>query len=142
MDISRRFSFNAKEAARILSMVLCLCLCLCFVMISTMDVAFCENSGADLSEGIGQLETIVNVTASEIYNVMRAIVIPIVICFIAYAGLLFLVGGSKGTESARKILISCVAAVIFVVFAPIIGQYIGNQFKDYGNGDFSQYNPL
>ena len=90
----------------------------------------------------GQIENIVNVTATEIYNVMRAIVIPIVICFIAYAGLLFLVGGSKGTESARKILISCVAAVVFVVFAPIIGQYLGNQFKSYGSGGLDQYNPL
>ena len=88
------------------------------------------------------IEGVINLGATEIYGIMRAVVIPVVICFVAYAGLLFLAGGTQGTDKARKVLIGCFASVMFVAFAPIVGQQIGNWVKDSYAGDLSGYNPL
>lgn len=139
------FLNKKKEALRILSVFLCLCLCLTMVMAGNIQVAFCEDTeegDKDTSSIADTIEGIVNLGATEIYGIMRAIIIPIVICFIAYAGLLFLGGGTQGTDKARKVCIGCFAAIMFVAFAPIIGNQVGGWVADSYDGDLGAYNPL
>lgn len=133
-------SKKKNEVIRVLAAFLCLCLCLTVALTSNLQVAFCTGNNAT---GIADtIEGVVNLGATEIYGVMRAIIIPIVVCFIAYAGLLFLAGGTQGTDKARKVCIGCFAAVMFIAFAPIIGQQVGNWVADSFSGDLKDYNPL
>ena len=136
----RHALFNRKEVTRFLSISLCVCLCLMLFLTAGMDVAFCAED--DASAGIDAIEDVVTLAAGKIYQIIRAVIIPIVIVAIAYAGLSFLVGGSRGTETARKYMIGAFIAIILVVFAPIIGNEVGKWFSSYGSDSFNNYNPL
>lgn len=138
--LSSALSF-VQENRRVVSAVLCVCLLLMLFMSST-PVFAAEDENTNTETGTSAIENAVNEGAQKIYNLMRAIVIPIIIVLIAWAGLQFAIGGAKGTESAMKIFKGCCFSVIFVVFAPIIANEIGNWFKDSGGGDLSNYNPL
>lgn len=133
--------FDRKEVTRFLSVFLCVCLCLMLFLTAGMDVAFCAEEG-DAASGIDAIEDVVTLAAGKIYQIIRAVIIPIVIVAIAYAGLSFLVGGSRGTETARKYMIGSFIAIILVVFAPIIGNEVGKWFSSYGSDTFNSYNPL
>lgn len=126
---------------RFLAILLCLCICTVGVMAASADVAYCTSATTPADPG-DAIQGAVTMGAQEIYKVMRAIVIPIVILFFGYAGLMFLCGGTKGTEAARKICFGCFAAVAFVTCAPLIGQALGTWFQNTGNGGLDQYNPL
>lgn len=141
--VHTRPRFCSKDACRLLTMVLCMCLCLSMFLATNLEVAYCDPTEAtEAGESIDKIQDIVTTGADKIYNIIRAIVIPIVIVFIAWAGILFLIGGSKGTEKARTIFIGCAAAIVFVAFAPVIGNEVGGWFKDSGTGPISDYNPL
>lgn len=79
---------------------------------------------------------------NEIYQTMRQIAIPIIICFFGYAGITFLTGGSRGAEKAMTICKYCLAAVVLVAFAPLFGQTIGNWVASDGTGNITDYNPM
>ena len=135
-----------KAVVRYLSVFLCLFLCLSMVLVSNAQVAFCKTTETEpdkeAASMAGTIEGVINLGATEIYGIMRAIIIPIVICFIAYAGLLFLAGGTQGTDKARKIFIGCFCAIMFVAFAPVIGNQVGGWVADSYGGDLGSYNPL
>lgn len=138
--LSSALSF-VQENRRVVSAVLCVCLLLMLFMSST-PVFAAEDEKTNTETGTSAIENAVNEGAQKIYNLIRAIVIPIIIVFIAWAGLQFAIGGAKGTENAMKIFKNCCYSVVFVVFAPIIANEIGNWFKDSGSGNISNYNPL
>lgn len=122
----------------------CFAMLLCFMMVASMficanvDVAMCTTKNTAGSA----IQNAVSDMSNQIYTVMRAIVIPLVICGLCIAGFQFLIGGNQGSEKARKIVIGCLFAVAFVAFAPLFGQAIGTWVASSGTGDLSKYNPL
>ena len=137
------FMSCVQENRRIVAAVLCVCLLMALCLSITPAMADPTTpTTPNTGNATDTIERAVESGAEKIYNLMRAIVIPIIIVMIAWAGLQFAIGGAKGTESAMKIFKGCCGAVIFVVFAPIIGQGIGNMFKDSGSGTFDSFNSL
>ena len=138
------FNINASMV-RSLCMVLCFVLVLSFAMVSTAQIGYCTEPTEAPStnpEGIEALGAIGTTVASAIYQLIRSIITPCVCLAFAAAGLMFLFGGNQGTEKAKKIMLGACAGMILVVFAPVIGQFLGEQFQDQGSGDLSKYNPL
>lgn len=136
--------YERKSFIPVVAMMLC-CLMLCClftgtVMLGTMDVAYCEESDT-AGEAANAIEQAVTTTATQIYKTMRAIITPLVICSFAYAGFLFFLGGSQGTEKARKVAVTSLIGLVFVIFAPEIGQAIATWFKGSGGDDLSNFNP-
>lgn len=118
------------------------CFLLVFTFVTTPStITYCTAAGNTSDIGNALISMVTNMS-SEIYRTMRGIIIPIVICFLAYAGVTFLTGGSRGAESAIKIVKYCFVAVIFVAFAPVIGKQIGEWVAGSGTGDLGSYNPL
>ncbi len=130
---------NRKTLSRMLVYMLCLTLCVSMVMVGSMSVAFCTDDVAGAGDAI---QGAVSGMTEQIYSVMRAIIIPMCIIALAFAGFQFLVGGTQGAEKARKAVIGVVLAIAFIVFAPLFGKAIGSWVKDEGTGDWDGYNPL
>ncbi|HIT33423.1 MAG TPA: hypothetical protein IAC31_02175 [Candidatus Faecousia intestinigallinarum] len=121
--------------------LICALLLIFAILAGNTSVVFCVEGDA-----IGQAgDAIVNAVSYgsyQVYLVMRAVVIPLCIVVLAWAGLLFLGGGNNGPVAAKKMFLACFAAVVFVTCAPMLGDALGSVFADFGNGDFSNYNPL
>jgi hypothetical protein len=131
---------------RTISQALCLVMLLC-VITSIIPVTYCEATTP--SEPASPVTAASNVfldmitdMSSQIYVTMRGLAIPVIICFVGYAGLCALTGGAKGVEKCVDIMKKCLIAVCLVAFAPLIGQQLGNWVKGSGTGDLGQYNPL
>ena len=124
-----------KNISQIISLALCVFVFVGFVLVGTANVAYCA-SAAETIKGI------VNSLTSDGYNILRAIVVPVCIVALAAAGFQFIIGGTQGSEKARKTVIAVGCAIAFVVFAPVVVQLIGNAVKDQGNDDIGNYNPL
>lgn len=127
-----------QNTRRSIAAVLC-----CMMLFSAFILApgartFCSGAG----EAGNAIMNMISDMSSQIYTTMRGIIIPVVICFVAYAGLCFLTGGSRGVDKGIGILKYCFLAVVFVAFAPLLGQQIGNWVASSGTGDLSGYNPL
>lgn len=126
--------FHRNSMFRMFALALCVFAFVGMVMVGTSTTAFC--AGAD------SITTAANNLATKAYTIARSVIVPIAICALAFAGFQFLIGGTQGSEKARKVVIGCVCAIAFVVFAPMVVQTVGGFVKDEGKGDLSGYNDL
>lgn len=135
-------SQNSKRQIRsIISMVMCCVMMLSVFMFLNVNTAFCSGTGAATSAG-ENIQNAVNDGANEVITVMRAIVTPICIILIAFAGFQFLIGGQQGTEKAKKTLMAAGLGIAVVLLAPLFGQALATWFADAAGEDLSTYNPL
>ena len=132
-----------KQLFRLLALCLCVFAFVGIAMLNGTTVAFCEDtttpSDADVATTI---QGAFSGLTKQIYDIMRAIVIPCCIVALAFAGFQFLVGGNQGAEKARKAVIAVILTVCFVVFAPLALYTIGDMVKSNGTSDWNSYNPL
>lgn len=148
-----RFTSNLpskKEITRFLALTMCLFLCVSMWMICNMNTAFCADPtttttpSTNTSTMAKSISDVITLGASKIYSIFRAIVIPIVIAIIGYAGLLLLGGSAQSMTKAKTVLIYCFIGTVLIVFAPLIGNEVGgwlNSSSTY-SGDLKDYNPL
>lgn len=128
-----------NRTLKTISMMLCFIMVCGIFLFANASIAMCTGGAAEAGTAI---QSAVTDMSNQIYKVMRAIVIPLVICGLCIAGFQFLIGGTQGAEKARKLVIGCLFAVAFVAFAPLFGQAIGSWVSGSGTGDISGYNPL
>lgn len=138
---------SMKEFFRVFTLALC-CIFICaFVLLDSADIAYCEEttpeeeSSATTDAGTA-IEGAVNEMTDRIYTTMRSIIMPCTAIGFAAAGFMFLLGGSQGTEKARRVIVACIAGLVLVIFAPLFAQAIATWFASNGGGDLSSYNPL
>lgn len=127
-----------KNNAMMRTFCMLMLVCVCFL---TIPGTFCTEGDAVTNVSNVFIEMITDMS-SQIYTTMRAVAIPIIACFVAYAGFCALTGGARGVEKCVDILKKCVAAACLVAFAPLLAQQLGNWVKNSGTGDLSEYNPL
>lgn len=130
---------NIVHAKQTLCMVMCCVLIMSVFLLGTASVSLCTGAASDAASAI---QTGINQMATEIYKLMRGIITPLTICGFAWAGFSFLLGGSQGTEKARKILIGSAVGLALVAFAPVFGQAVATWFSGTSSGDLSTFNPL
>lgn len=131
---------NDAVLLRTIALMLCCIMCCSIFVMGNTSLALCApDPTTSVAEDIG--DAVEDVTEN-IYSTMRKIVIPICIVVIAAAGFYFVLGGSQGTEKARKVIIGAVVFLILVVFAPVIGKSLGDMFSSQGAGEWGGYNPL
>lgn len=135
---------DKKEITRFFALSLCLLLCVSLFMTVNLSVAFCEDTTTQATSMAKSISDIITLGASKIYSIFRAIIIPIVIAIIAYAGLLLLGGSAQSMTKAKTVLIYCFIGTVLIVFAPLIGNEVGNWLNDSStySGDLKDYNPL
>lgn len=124
---------SRKSLYQMIALTLCVFAFVGVVMMGSAATAFCASS---------TILDAVNTVTDEIYTIARSIVVPICIVALAIAGFQFLIGGNQGAEKARKVVIGCVGAICFVVFAPMIVKTIANAVSTEGSGGVDKYNPL
>lgn len=129
------------QAKQILCMVLCCIFIMSIVLFSSAAISLCTEGDATASAA-NAIEAAINEMANQIYKTMRSVITPLTIIGFAWAGFQFLLGGSQGTEKARKILIGSAVGLALVVFAPLFGQAIATWFAASGTGNLTDYNPL
>lgn len=136
MTFANTNSKVSAEMVRTLCMALCVVMVLSFTMICNTKVAFCNG---DPTQALSELGIKI---ADLIYIAILSLVTPLVILAFAIAGLQFFFGGNQGTEKAKKWIFGALAGFVLVVFAPQIGQFLGNSFAGYWSGSLSDYNSL
>lgn len=145
ITLEKRSSVNAKQ---ILAAVLCCILIMSVCMMANSTIAYCSNTTGNntntnaTTAASTAIETAIEDMANQIYKTLRSIITPITIIGFAWAGFQFLLGGSQGTEKARKIIMGAGIGLALVVFAPLFGQAIATWFAASGTGNLSNYNPL
>lgn len=136
-------STNRNDAVllRTIALMLCCIMCCSIFVMGNTSLALCAPTDPtnSVAEDIGGA---VEDVTENIYSTMRKVVIPICIVVIAAAGFYFVLGGSQGTEKARKVIIGAVIFLVLVVFAPVIGKSLGDMFSEQGAGEWGSYNPL
>ena len=137
LTLENKASCNAKQ---LLTAVLCCILVMSVCLMGNATIAQCN--GTATTQAATAIENAIEEMANQVYKTMRSIITPFTIIGFAWAGFQFLLGGSQGTEKARKILIGSGVGLALVVFAPLFGQAIATWFASSGTGDLSQYNPL
>jgi hypothetical protein len=128
---------NRKQFTQFLSLAICVFAFVGIVLIGTANVAYCETSTA-----VSTIKGIVTNLTNSGYTLLRQIIVPVCIVALAAAGFQFIVGGTQGSEKARKTVIAVVCALAFVVFAPVVVNLIGGEVANQGNANFNDYNPL
>ncbi len=129
-------------AIRVLAFVLCMMMAMSTMMFSTSTVAYCADEAAATETAANNIANSVEQMAGWIYQTMRAIATPITIVIFAYAGIQFLVGGSQGTEKARKACFSGIFGLALIAFAPVLGQAVATWLVGSFDGNLGNYNPL
>ena len=66
----------------------------------------------------------------EMFQILRAIVIPVAVIALVFAGYQVLMGGEKGMETAKKTVVSIIVAVALVMVAPLILEQVAGWFGD------------
>ncbi len=132
-----------QSAIQFLVFVCCAVMFVCMFMATNIGIAYCADETTPATPNAADvLVSAITDGTQQVYNMIRAITIPILIVTITFAGVSFLIGGRNGTENARKIAIGSFVGVVIIVFAPVLGQTVGSWFANVGTGDFSEYNPL
>ena len=126
-----------KQMTQIITIALCVFLFVGMFMLATTTSAFCDE--AQLGDTI---QSAVSGVTDEIYNIMRAVIVPCCIVALGFAGFQFIFGGNQGAEKARKVVFASGAAIAFVVFAPLAVNTIATMVKNAGNDKIDNYNPL
>ena len=127
-----------KQMTQIITIALCVFLFVGMFMLATTTSAFCTNSdvGNDITTAVSDI-------TKEIYNIMRAVIVPCCIVALGFAGFQFIFGGSQGAEKARKVVFASGAAIGFVIFAPMVIKTIAKMVSDSGTTDkWNDYNVL
>lgn len=128
---------SQKNLFCMLTLMLCVFALVAMFVFTTSTTAYCAD------EDVGDtIQTAFSALTGKIYNIMRSIIIPCCIIALGFAGFQFIAGGSKGPENARKVVISVLCAVCFVVMAPLAAKTIAGLVKDNGTDDWDNYNPL
>lgn len=132
-------TINSKtNYKRTVSRILCVCMLLS-VCCMTIPVTYAAEGDPTVGNVFVDMVTDMS---SQLYTTMRALIIPIIACFVGWAGFCALTGGARGVEQCVSILKKCFAAACLVAFAPLLAQQVGMWVKDSGAGDLGSYNPL
>lgn len=140
---------SKRQMLSIISLVMCAVLMMSMFLFVNVDTAYCRggntnssNNNSGTTAAGDNIQNAVNDGAQEVIRVMRAIVTPICIILIAFAGFQFLIGGQQGTEKARKTLMAAALGIAVVLLAPLFGQALATWFANASSGNLSDYNPL
>ena len=126
---------SRKSMFQMAALTLCIFAFVGIVMMGSATTAFCADTSASITDAVN------NIT-NNIYKIARAVVVPISIVALAFAGFQFLIGGNQGAEKARKVVIGCVCAIGFVVFAPMVVKTVAGYVSGEGTNNIKDYNPL
>lgn len=129
---------SRNHLTRAMALTLCICAFVGIVLIGTASVAYCTTTG----DAVGTMQGIISGLTDKGYQLLRQIIVPCCIVALAAAGFQFIIGGSQGSEKARKTVIAVACALAFVVFAPVVVNLIGGEIATQGQGNISGYNPL
>ena len=133
-----------SRSKQLLTLALCCVLFVSVFMLASTNVAFCATTAKTTTSGVATgIENAFSQITEQIYNIMKAVIVPCCIVALAFAGFQFLMGGNQGAEKARKVVIGCACAIGFVVFAPMVVKAVAGIIKA-GNDDsgWDDYNPL
>lgn len=97
------------------------------MLMMLISVSFAAGSADAIQNGIKD-------GASQIYNILTAIIIPLGAVFIAWNGAKIIFGGERAMEAAKKNMLNVVIAVAIVYLAPLIILQVGGWFSSIGNG--------
>jgi uncharacterized protein YggT (Ycf19 family) len=132
-------STRSKKMFQMLTLALCVFAFVGVIMVGSTTVAFCDTGVSST------IKSAVSGITEEIYNIMKAIIVPFCIVALAFAGFQFLIGGNQGAEKARKVIIAVACALGFIIFAPIVVKAITTIVQS-GNAnatdDWNSFNPL
>lgn len=134
MNVPKNSLIQRKK--RNFSRILCLAMLLSICMMA-VPATYCT-SGAVGDTFVSMFTSMSN----EVYKTMRSIALPIVACFVTYAGFSAITGGARGVEKCVDILKKCFLAVCVIAFAPIAVQQVGTWVSNSFSGDLGNYNPL
>ena len=139
---------SKRQMRSVISLMMCCVLMMSMFLFLNVDTAYCRGTTGGTTGNAGttaagdNIQNAVNDGAQEVIRVMRAIVTPICIILIAFAGFQFLIGGQQGTEKARKTLMAAALGIAVVLLAPLFGQALATWFANASSGNLSDYNPL
>lgn len=123
--------------------VCCMAMVLCVMLLSTMQVAYCEDAAATTSDDpVSLISGVVSEIAGSVYSAARTVVVPLGIVGIVIGGLNLIIGGQQGGEKCRKWIWMSIAAIGLVALAPVLGKVISGAFSGTGTGNLSDYNQL
>lgn len=105
---------------RLVKLSLCVLLLTAVILLGNSATAFC----APGEDKVDIITNSVEDVATETYKGARAIISPLCIVALAFAGFQFIVGGQRGADMARKTVIACLFAIAFVGFAPMLIQTV------------------
>lgn len=128
-------TISRKTMTQIMALTLCVFAFVGVVLMGTAATAFCADDLSSISDAVSNL-------TNQAYELMRNIIVPCCIVALTYAGFQFLFGGNQGSEKARKVVIGCILALCFVVFAPMIVSTVASMVKSEGTKNWGSYNPL
>ena len=133
-------STRSKQMFQLLTLALCVFAFVGMIMVGSTTVAFCAGSGVSTT-----INNAFSRITEEIYNIMKAVIVPCCIVALAFAGFQFLIGGNQGAEKARKVIIAVACALGFIIFAPIVVKSITaivQSGNDSASDDWNSFNPL
>ena len=127
---------SRKSLYQMIALTLCVFAFVGVVMMGSATTAFCDTANT------AAITNAVNSITNQVYKIVRSVVVPFCIVALAFAGFQFLIGGNQGAEKARKVVIGCVCAIGFVVFAPMAVQTVSQFVASEGSGGVENYNSL
>lgn len=136
-------SAHSKQMFQMLALVLCVFAFVGMIMISSTTVAFCAEPDV-----AGTINNAFSQITMQIFNIIKAVIVPCCIVALGFAGFQFLVGGNQGAEKARKVVIAVACAIGFVLFAPLVVQAVtkilasGSGTHTDSKSDWDKFNPL
>ena len=158
-------TFSGKRFMQAVALIMCVFTFVFVAMAGNATTAYCDMSNwggnnsattptsGDTSTALGNtssssgtastgITNAVNSITNQVYKIVRSVVVPFCIVALAFAGFQFLIGGNQGAEKARKVVIGCICAIGFVVFAPMVVQVVSGLVASEGSNDMEDYNSL
>ena len=80
-----------------------------------------KNTGTAIQDGVSQ-------GANSLWDILKAIVLPIAAVFFAWNAFKAIFGGEHGMEAAKKNMLTIVIVIALVFLAPIAVQQVGQWF--------------
>ena len=118
---------------------LVVCLILSFSVLTTTALpvlADGEESSTELTEQTekttGQIESGVKGLLQQVYSLMTAVVLPIALVIVAWAGINVLISGEDGMRQAKKRFLYVIVAFALIWFAPVVIVQVSSWFNGMG----------
>lgn len=120
MKAKKNHRLNIKRVASVL--MICCILSMLFATAVFATDGTAETISGSITSGM-----------EKVYSIITAIVVPVAIICAAVAAFQIFLGGEKGMEKAKRIIIYTLLGVAIVYLAPLIVREVGSWFKGYSN---------